>query len=125
MLCSLVVPVVWMGSSLPAHPHLSPSIFGGKGAFCPACEGWGCPCPSMCPRAGMCSTDPGQHLLTREAQTRGVGAEVLHDQQLLVALDQFGCGSHLAIDWKAQGERGSPSASVAPCRGSARAEPVA
>ena len=118
----MVVPVVWRGSSLPPRPHLSPLRIGGKGAFCPACEGWGCLYPSMHPQAGMCPTDPGQHPLTREAQTRQVAVEVLQDQQVLVALDQFGHGNNLVIDWKARGERGPPLASVTPCRGSAWAE---
>lgn len=47
MLCSLVVPIVQTGSSLPACPHLSPLRIRGKGAFCPACahrcvSGQGC-----------------------------------------------------------------------------------
>ena len=113
---------MWMGSSLPACPHLSPLRIGGKGAFCPACEGWGCLYPSMHPQAGTCPTDPGQHPLTREAQTRQVAVDVLQDQQVLVALDQFGHGNHLVINWKARGERGPLLASVTPCWGSAWAE---
>lgn len=113
------------GELAACPPPSFPSLYWGEKRLFACLRGLGMPVPIEASLGRDVPCGSAQHPLTREAQTWGAGVEMLHDQQVLVVLDQFGRGKDLVIDWKARGEGGPPLASVSPCRGSARAEPAA